>query len=101
MADNKVQTLFDYLLDELIDQFKDGVKKVDDEGNVVKLSVDSRIMTVASKIVKDFAEKLDDRAADEAKAQKLEKFLSTRRDAKRPSTGLLPQDGVYAPTVTN
>lgn len=81
---NKVAQLKDALLTELINQFENGVTARDREGEVVKLSVDSRVMTVASKVIKDWAGEIPNDREVEAKAQKLETFLQKRRDLRTP-----------------
>ncbi len=86
MTDNKVKRLRDALLDELINQFANGVTVRDREGEIVTLSVDSKIMTVASKVVKDFAHEIEDDGETAKKAEKLEQFLSRRKELRVPPT---------------
>jgi hypothetical protein len=60
---NKVKRLKEALLSELIDQVENGITAVDREsGEVVKLSTDSRVLTVAAKVVKDLATRSRTRA---------------------------------------
>jgi hypothetical protein len=86
VTDNKVKRLRDALLDELINQFANGVTVRDREGEIVTLSVDSKIMTVASKVVKDFAHEIEDDGETAKKAEKLEQFLSRRKELRVPPT---------------
>jgi hypothetical protein len=74
---NKVKRLKEALLDELIDQVENGVTAVDREsGEVVKLSTDSRVLTVAAKVIKDLAADIGDEGAEAEKARSLEQFLN-------------------------
>lgn len=80
MLDNKVKQLKDAVLDELLDQVKNGITAVDREsGEVVKLSTDSRVLTVAAKVIKDLAHEIPDDEKLYAKAEKLDQFLASRR----------------------
>jgi hypothetical protein len=77
---NKVKRLKEALLSELIDQVENGITAVDREsGEVVKLSTDSRVLTVAAKVVKDLAHEIEDEGATAAKVERLDQFLASRR----------------------
>ncbi len=95
MTDNKVKRLKDALLDELLNQIDNGITAVDKDGEVVKLSVDSRTLTVAAKVVKDFRDDIVDEGAEAAKVEKLDQFLNRRRSV----VATITNDGYSA--VTN
>lgn len=78
---SKVKSLKDALLDELIHQVQDGPTVVDKEtGEPVRISPPASLLSVAAKVVKDFAEEIPkDEVTDEEKVETLGRFLDSKR----------------------
>lgn len=89
---SKVRQLKDALLDELLNQFGGGRKvlvtdRETHEQYVDTMSVDSKIMTVAAKLVKDFAHEAEDDAKETERITKLSNFLDKRRAGRLQVVG--------------
>jgi len=82
MTENKVKELKDRLLTELINQFDNGVVAKDRDGDVVTLSVDAKVMTVAAKVIKDFAHEATETDAQDKQLQSLQGYLEKRKGFK-------------------
>lgn len=81
----KVSELKDLLLDTLIKQVGEGVDKVTKQGEVVHVDADAPILSVAAKVIKDWADEAKDGSAEAAKMDKLGQYLAARRpDLKTP-----------------
>lgn len=81
---SKVRQLKDALLDEMLNQFDEGRKvmitdRQTGEQHVETLSVDSKVMTVAAKLVKDFAHEAEEDTQEAERVAKLSTFLEKRR----------------------
>jgi RecA/RadA recombinase len=77
-----VKKLKEALVGELLKQFEDGVTIVDKEGEIRTVSVDSKIMGVAAKVIKDFADETRGDEHAKQQAEKLSNFLEKRKGLK-------------------
>ena len=75
---NKITQLREALLDELLKQVKEGTEVAARDGGTILVSPTSAILSVASKVVKDFADELQDNEELSKKAEKLVNYLDKR-----------------------
>lgn len=82
---SKVRQLKEALLDTLLSQVENGVDRLSKGGEVVHVDADAAILSVAAKVIKDWADEAKDDTVAAAKMDKLGQYLASRRpDVKTP-----------------
>jgi hypothetical protein len=77
---SKVSSLKEALIDTLIDQIENGPVVVDkDSGEVMRVSAPASLLSVAAKVVKDFAHEAEVNKGITEKAEKLQTYLDRRQ----------------------
>lgn len=77
---SKVQVLKEALLDELISQVSEGPVVLDKEtGEAVRVSPPASLLSVAAKVVKDFADEIPKQEDEDKKRDTLMRFMEARK----------------------
>jgi len=80
---SKVASLKEALVDTLIDQIENGPVVIDkDTGEAVRVSAPATLLSVAAKVVKDFAHEAEVDKGVYEKAERLSTYLERRKGIK-------------------
>lgn len=79
MTEKTIRNLKTALVEELIDQIKEGPAVLNKDGELERVSPPASLLSVAAKVVKDFADEAAEDTTDQRNAESLAAYLSKRR----------------------